>query len=284
MNAEQILAACAAGRMASSIALMHLIGATQNEAEFAQHLAQARASDAPPLEALCALADRNPKCWRLAHAMLATVDHDGAASIEQLAAMFDDAVALSPAASVALYSLGDEAALDLATQEVVAFMRAAQLLGPEKDVLDLGCGIGRFVRALAPHVRHVTGLDISAKMIDEAQRRCADLANVTLRVTSGRDLSGVDDQSVDVVLAADVFPYLVQVDIDLAAGHVREASRVLRPGGALLILNFSYRGDMTRDSDDVRAMAAAAQLTPVDLPASPLVHWDAAAFLQRKPA
>jgi SAM-dependent methyltransferase len=270
--------------MPPTIALMHLIGATANEAAFAQTVQQARANTAPAIVYLCALADRNPDCWRLAHDVLATVDHDGATSVEKIAAMFDDAVALSPAASVALYTLGDEAALELATQEVVGMIRDAGLLKPDSDVLDLGCGIGRFVRALSPHVRHVIGLDISRKMIDEARRRCADLTHVRLDVSSGRDLAGVDDTSVDLILAADVFPYLVQVELDLAGAHLREAARVLRPGGALLILNFSYRGDPARDAADLRELARIAGLVEEEFAAAPLAHWDAARFLLRRPS
>ncbi|MDB5641784.1 MAG: Methyltransferase type 11 [Hyphomicrobiales bacterium] len=282
MTPAEILDACAAGRLPPPIALMHLIGATRSADDFAALVAQARATDAAPVQTLCALALRNPACWRLTHDMLATVAHDGSATIDQLATMFDDAVALSPAASVALYSMGDEAALDGATQDVIALMRAAGLIGQGRTMLDLGCGIGRFVRALAPEMRQVTGLDISRRMIDEARRRCAALGNVRLDVTDGRDLDGVADDSIDVVLAADVFPYLVQVDLALAAAHVREAARVLRNGGAMLILNFSYRGDAERDARDLRDMLAATSLRQAALPSVALAHWDASPFLLRK--
>jgi SAM-dependent methyltransferase len=284
MSVNDILQACAAGLMPPPIALMHLIGEAGSEAELAKHLAQAGAGYAPPLQVLCALATRNPDCWRLTHEMLATVTHDKAASVEALAAMFDEAVALSPAASVALYSMGDETALDNATQDVIALMRDARLLGRDRVMLDLGCGIGRFVRALAPELRHVAGLDISRKMIAEAQQRCAHLANVRLAVSTGRDLAPIRDDSIDLILAADVFPYLVQVDLDLVAHHLREAARVLRRGGAMLILNFSYRGDAARDAQDLRAMLAQTCLRQAELAARPLAHWDAAAFLLRKPA
>jgi ubiquinone/menaquinone biosynthesis C-methylase UbiE len=284
MSADDILQACAAGKMPPPIALMHLIGEAASEADLAKHLAQAGAGDAPPLQALCALAARNPECWRLTHDMLATVTHDKTATVEALAAMFDEAVARSPAASVALYSMGDESALDKATQDVIGLMRDARLLGHDRDMLDLGCGIGRFVRALALELRHVTGLDISQKMIAEARRRCAHLANVRLAVSSGHDLAPIEDGSIDLILAADVFPYLVQVDLDLAARHLHEAARVLRRGGALLILNFSYRGDAARDAQDLRAMLAQTSLREAELAARPLAHWDATAFLLRKPA
>jgi ubiquinone/menaquinone biosynthesis C-methylase UbiE len=121
-------------------------------------------------------------------------------------------------------------------------------------------------------------------MIAEARRRCAHLTNVRLAVSSGRDLAPIEDHSIDLILAADVFPYLVQVDLDLAAKHLHEAARVLRCGGAMLILNFSYRGDAARDAQDLRAMLAQTSLREAELAARPLAHWDATAFLLRKPA
>jgi len=113
-----------------------------------------------------------------------------------------------------------------------------ELLGPDRAILDIGCGIGRIERALAARVGTITGIDLSPGMIAEARRRCRGLANVTLQACEGRDLAGFADQLMDLVLAIDSFPYLVAIDPEIAEAHVRDAARLLRPGGALLILNF----------------------------------------------
>lgn len=42
-----------------------------------------------------------------------------------------------------------------------------------KRALDFGCGVGRVVIPLASRTGHVTGVDISENMIDEARRNCA---------------------------------------------------------------------------------------------------------------
>ena len=109
---------------------------------------------------------------------------------------------------MALYSLGSPAILAAATTEVVARLGAWGLLGPEREVLDVGCGIGRFEVALAPQVAAITGIDLSPAMIEAARRRCAGLSNVRLLATGGRDLGAFGAESFDLVLAVDSFPYL----------------------------------------------------------------------------
>jgi SAM-dependent methyltransferase len=64
--------------------------------------------------------------------------------------------------------------------------------------------------------------------------------------SSGRDLALFKDASFDLVYAVDTFPYLVLSGRDLAERHMSDAARVLRPGGTLLVLNYSYLGDLER--------------------------------------
>lgn len=50
----------------------------------------------------------------------------------------------------------------------------------KRDVLvDLGCGIGTFVKAYGERFASVVALDFSAAMIERAKERCADVPNVT---------------------------------------------------------------------------------------------------------
>jgi ubiquinone/menaquinone biosynthesis C-methylase UbiE len=69
---------------------------------------------------------------------------------------------------VALYSLGSPDILDRATSEIVARLAEWELLRLDLMVLDIGCGIGRVERALAPHVGAITGIDVSPCMIGES--------------------------------------------------------------------------------------------------------------------
>jgi ubiquinone/menaquinone biosynthesis C-methylase UbiE len=105
------------------------------------------------------------------------------------------------------------------------------LLRSDAIVLDIGCGIGRIERALARQVGAITAIDISSGMIEEVRRRCRDLANVAFEQCGGRNLAGFGNRSFDLVLAVDSFPYLFAADPEIAAQHLRDAARVLRPAG-----------------------------------------------------
>jgi SAM-dependent methyltransferase len=203
------------------------------------------------------------------------------AALRYWADTFDRLAAVSPEGGSALYGLGSPALLQRATDEIVARIREWGLVGRDRDALEIGCGVGRIVRALAPLMRRVVGTDISAGMVAAASRRSQ--ANASYLVGSGRDLAPFSDASFDIVLAVDVFPYLVQAGGDLARRHVEEAARVLRPGGRLLVLNLSYRGDSDLDRRDMAQMLEGARLTSERAGTRDFALWDGVTFLARKP-
>lgn len=240
------------------------------------------------LAALSALLDQHGSAWATIRAVMAEAEHDhstGSAeeALAHWAMVFDRLARAQPEAGVALYALGSPELLEAATGEIVGALRAWGLVEPTSQVLEIGCGIGRFVRALAPDVDAITGIDISQAMIAAARERCSGLGNVRFHVSSGRDLAGFEDEGFDLALAADVFPYLVQAGGDLALRHVDEAFRVLRPGGTLAILNYSYRGDYERDRQDVFGISKRAGFHLPEEPHPTFKLWDGAVFLLRKP-
>jgi SAM-dependent methyltransferase len=197
------------------------------------------------------------------------------AVVARLASSFDRAAAISPAASVALASMGDEEKLAAITDEIVAWLDGRHVLGRQRDILDIGCGIGRFEKALSPLARRVVGIDISAQMIALARRRCESAKNVEFQLSSGLDLSGHACESFDCVLAVDSFPYLVLAG--LAERHMREAARVLRGPGDLVVLNYSY-GSPGRDVAQVRRLASSCGMVLQAGRRHPFRLWDGSAF------
>jgi SAM-dependent methyltransferase len=205
-------------------------------------------------------------------------------SVEETARLFDDCVRISEEASVALYSYGSAERLAGVTEELVRLLERWGVLGTKRDVLDLGCGIGRVARAIAPRVREVHAVDVSPGMIEAARRRCAGAANVSVVLGSGQDLSPWADARLDTILAIDSFPYIVAVGEPLVRGHLRESARVLRPGGELAIFNWSYRDDLERDRREARALAEEHGFQLLVSGARPLRLWDGAAFRLRRSA
>ncbi len=195
---------------------------------------------------------------------------------------FDRSVGRNEEASVAAYSLGDSGILARTAAEVVDRFAEWGLLGPERATLEIGCGIGRMQAALSPHVAEAYGIDISPKMVEVSRRRCAGLPNVSFAVTSGRDLADFQAERFDLVYAVDSFPYVHQAGAAIVEAHFHEAARVLRDGGELVILHFSYRDDTAADRAEVRKLSRAAGFTVVMNGAQPFKVWDGVAFRMRK--
>lgn len=105
--------------------------------------------------------------------------------------------------------------------------------GASDAVVDLGCGWGTFTFALAPQVGEVVGVDFSEKSIELCRQRLAGRALSSVRfLCADAGDTGLDAGAFDVVVAADLFEHLYPDD---SARVVREAYRLLRPGGRLLV-------------------------------------------------
>lgn len=276
--ADAVVAAYRRGEISAEVAVMRLLLALRAAAAVVDFLEK---SGQPELRAV-ALAHRGAMD-RVAALVRSGLTEERAGSIDAIRAQFDAAAAVAPEAAVALYSLGSPDILDRATAEIVAKLREWRLLAPDMAVLDIGCGIGRIARALAPEIGAVTGIDVSPTMVAEARRRCAELANVDFAVCAGRDLTAFAGRRFGLVLAVDAFPYLVAADPAIAAAHVANAAGLLDPDGALVILNYSYRGDLDRDRADVAQLAAAHGLAVERGGTRDLALWDGAAFVLRRP-
>ncbi len=281
---DDILVGCAAGAVPAPIAAMRLLMEAESphiaRAALDQALQNSRAEAIPRLQQVIDLISRHPDAWRLVHAVIGSVRHAEPEGdpIAHWAGLFDRIMQMSPEGSVALYSLGSPELLARATGEIVAVLDGWGLLGRERSVLDVGCGIGRLEMALAPYVGSVIGTDISPGMIAEARARCAGLMNVSFILTSGRDLADIDEESIDLITIVDAFPYILLSGADLAARHMAEATRILRPGGDLVILNCSYRGDIALDTADLAHLGSTVGLRLVRAGERLCRSWDAPAF------
>jgi ubiquinone/menaquinone biosynthesis C-methylase UbiE len=106
--------------------------------------------------------------------------------------------------------------------------RIRQWITPESLVLDVGCGIGRVEKHLAPHCRELHSVDVSEEMLHQARKRLASSTNVFFHHTSATDLSFTRSGTFDLVFSLLVLQHIEKEDAFLS---LCEICRVLKPGG-----------------------------------------------------
>ena len=126
------------------------------------------------------------------------------------------------------------------------YRRLQESLGFDgKAIVDLGTGPGTVAIELASMGARVTGVDVSAEQIVEARRR-AERSGFGTRCTfeaAPAEETGLREASFDMVVAAQCWWWF---DHERAQ---REALRLLRPAGHLIVCSFSY---LARQSEIAR--------------------------------
>ena len=105
-----------------------------------------------------------------------------------------------------------------------------ELLAPDMEIVEFGCGTGTTAIAHAPHVKHILASDFSPRMLAIARDKAAaaGIENITFREAELADL-GLADDSVDMVQGHSILHLLPEWRDALA-----EAFRIIRPGGAFV--------------------------------------------------
>jgi SAM-dependent methyltransferase len=140
--------------------------------------------------------------------------------------------------SVAGYT--DEEQFESTAQMTRSALEETVGIGPDDVVLEIGAGVGRVGRALAPICKRWIGTDVSENMLRFAQERLVEFDNTALIPISGWDLSPIPDESVDVVYCTVVFMHLDEWE---RFNYIQEGMRILKPGGRLYVDNFNLLGD-----------------------------------------
>lgn len=136
-------------------------------------------------------------------------------------------------------------------QQYFAWFRVAARLQPDAHVLDMGCGAGRLAFPLSEYLVAngvYTGFDLSERALGFARRHVRGAAqfNFVKAEVQSREYGGAgvkaagyrfpaETDSVDAALAISLFSHLLPED---AAAYLREAGRVLKPGGRLCLTGF----------------------------------------------
>jgi len=110
---------------------------------------------------------------------------------------------------------------------------ALKYLGDHRNVIEIGCSLGVLGRAFAgvPNLRYL-GIDIDRQAIEHAKLRFADHENLSFSTQTMRELSD-QGRTFDYVLFANI---LHHVDDATAIDLIRDAARLVAPGGTMVII------------------------------------------------
>ncbi|GCE47939.1 ubiquinone/menaquinone biosynthesis C-methylase UbiE [Thermosporothrix hazakensis] len=113
------------------------------------------------------------------------------------------------------------------------FMRALITI-EGKDIADIGCGGGIYTAAFADMgAAHVTGVDFSETMLQDAREQCSGYDTVSFQQGDALH-TGLADAHFDVILERGLTHHLKQEQLPACFA---EAYRLLRPGGVLFVQN-----------------------------------------------
>ncbi len=144
-----------------------------------------------------------------------------------------DAIAAQDDAAVrdALAGLRSEKAFD-ESGRVDASHFVLPFVSSDDDVLDVGCGIGRLLKWVAPHCSEAIGIDVSGGLLQIARKHLSRLPNVRLKRLPRSLAFPMETGSIDFA-----YYYRVSVHVDREDNLriLQELRRCLRPRGRALV-------------------------------------------------
>ena len=127
-------------------------------------------------------------------------------------------------------------------------LEAGDVIAPGLRVLDLGTGTGSLGRGFARRGCRVVGLDLSQDLIAEARAQDAAAGLASAYLAGSAERVGLADGAFDIVAAGQCWHWF---DRPAAA---REARRLLKPGGRLVIAHFDWiplAGNLVAATEDL---------------------------------
>ena len=152
-----------------------------------------------------------------------------------------DSLAASPSlARTAACGHENERALRRSAETPVKNLIELVGVTPQDDVLEFGCGVARIGLELATRCRSWTGADISANMLATAAERLQGMNNTRLVKLQRVGLDQFESNSFDLAYSTNMLAHLDEMD---RWRYVKDAFRVLRPGGRLCIDNVDIESE-----------------------------------------
>lgn len=107
-----------------------------------------------------------------------------------------------------------------------------------EDGLDVGCGTGNTIRAIAPYFEDVVGIDIEDSIVQAVKKEGSLPSNAAIMVGDAIDLP-VGDEYFDIAVSNGLTHYLSEEEMKR---YIHEIARVLTPGG-LYFESFVQKAD-----------------------------------------
>jgi SAM-dependent methyltransferase len=119
------------------------------------------------------------------------------------------------------------------------FVTRTHLYKREIALLDIGCGLGLLHPHLADLTQRIVGVDVSAEALDSARK-----SNPMFHYQQYEgEILPFDAAQFDIALAVTVMHH---VPVDRWLSFVKEAFRVLKPGGVLVVIEHNPLNPLTR--------------------------------------
>lgn len=112
------------------------------------------------------------------------------------------------------------------------FAQLAPYLDASSTALDLGCGIGRVARYVAPRCETLWAVDVSQRMLDLARGRLSEHRNICYTLCDDTRFAEVPSGSVDLAYSLLVLQHLEREDAFLLLEELR---RVIKPSGTVVL-------------------------------------------------
>jgi 2-polyprenyl-3-methyl-5-hydroxy-6-metoxy-1,4-benzoquinol methylase len=131
------------------------------------------------------------------------------------------------------------------------YTEAARLV--KGNVLEIGCGWGRGLELLTKAADHYTGIDKNEELIKalSAEYRNATFIAANIPPLSTGDGAPLPDNTFDYIVTFQVIEHIQNDDL-----FIKEAHRVLKPGGQLLLTTVNRAFSLTRNPWHVREYEA----------------------------
>ena len=116
---------------------------------------------------------------------------------------------------------------------IARWLKLSGILRGRKTLLDVGCGIGSFIKKYGRHFGRKTGTDHSRRMLRIAARRCRALGDCHWLQADVQALPSALRDQADLVVCSNVITF---VSATACSRAMRGVARCAKPGGSLLFI------------------------------------------------